>query len=135
MDSQESGFAGQSRRLVAPTPSSAVFPSSEETARHPDWLHAFTILPPPGTAAATNLWWQACRVRHNSSFAASTAASTALSLIFGGEFVCGHALLASRRINYEAADFAVGGGFKCNSNRKLGSEEILLIFRADPEFR
>src|SRR5205085_8937 len=46
-----------------------------------------------------------------------------------------HALLASRRINYEAADFAVGGGFKCNSNRKLGSEEILLIFRADPEFR
>ena len=46
MDSQESGFAGQSRRLVAPTPSSAAFPSSEETASHPDWLRAFTILHP-----------------------------------------------------------------------------------------
>jgi len=45
MYSQESYFVGQLRSLVAPTQSSAAFPSSEETANHPDWLHAFTILP------------------------------------------------------------------------------------------
>jgi hypothetical protein len=44
-DSQEFGFVGQLRSLVAPTPCSAAFPSSEETASHPDWLHGFTILP------------------------------------------------------------------------------------------
>jgi hypothetical protein len=43
MDSQKSYFAGQLGSLVAPTPSSAAFPSSEETASHPDWLRAFTI--------------------------------------------------------------------------------------------
>ena len=36
MDPQESYFVGQLRSLVAPTPSSAAFPSSEETARHPE---------------------------------------------------------------------------------------------------
>ena len=45
MDSQKSYFVGQLRSLVAPTPSSAAFPSSEETAGHPDWLRAFTIFP------------------------------------------------------------------------------------------
>ena len=45
MDSQESGFVGQSRSLVAPTPFSAGFPSSEKTANHPDWLRAFRIFP------------------------------------------------------------------------------------------
>jgi len=45
MDSQKSYFVGQLRSLVAPTPSSAAFPSSEQTASHPDWLHPFTILP------------------------------------------------------------------------------------------
>jgi len=45
MDSQKSYFVGQLRSLVAPTPSSAAFPSSEETAGHPDWLRPFTILP------------------------------------------------------------------------------------------
>ena len=45
MGSQKSYFVGQLRSLVAPTLSSAAFPSSEETAIHPDWLHPFTILP------------------------------------------------------------------------------------------
>jgi hypothetical protein len=45
MDPQESYFVGQLRSLVAPTPFSAAFPLSEETAGHPDWLRAFTILP------------------------------------------------------------------------------------------
>jgi len=45
MDPQESYFVGQLWSLVAPTPSSAAFPSSEETDGHPDWLRAFTILP------------------------------------------------------------------------------------------
>jgi hypothetical protein len=45
MDSQKSYFVGQLRSLVAPTPFSAAFPSSEETASHPDWLRAFTIFP------------------------------------------------------------------------------------------
>ncbi len=45
MDSQKSYFVGQLGRLVAPTPSSAAFPSSEETASHPDWLRTFKILP------------------------------------------------------------------------------------------
>ena len=45
MDPQKSYFVGQLRSLVAPTPSSAAFPSSEETASHPDWLRAFTIFP------------------------------------------------------------------------------------------
>jgi hypothetical protein len=45
MDPPESCFVGQLRSLVAPTPSSAAFPSSEETASHPDWLRTFTILP------------------------------------------------------------------------------------------
>src|SRR5438477_6183135 len=45
MDSQKSYFVGQLRRLVAPTPSFGAFPSSEETASHPDWLRAFTIFP------------------------------------------------------------------------------------------
>ena len=44
MDSQESYFVGQLRSLLAPSRSSAAFPSSEETAGHPDWLRAFTIL-------------------------------------------------------------------------------------------
>jgi len=43
MDPQESYFVGQLRSLVAPTPSSAAVPSSEETASHPDWLRTFTI--------------------------------------------------------------------------------------------
>ena len=43
MDSQKSYFVGRLRSLVAPTPSSAAFPLSEETVSHPDWLHAFTI--------------------------------------------------------------------------------------------
>jgi len=43
MDSQKSYFVGQLRSLVAPTLSSAAFPSSEETASHPDWLRTFTI--------------------------------------------------------------------------------------------
>jgi len=45
MDSQKSYFVGQLRSLVAPTRSSAAFPSSEETASHPDWLRTFTIFP------------------------------------------------------------------------------------------
>ena len=45
MDSQKSYFVGQLRSLVTPTLSSAAFPSSEETAGHPDWLRTFTILP------------------------------------------------------------------------------------------
>ena len=45
MSSQKSYFLGQLRRLVSPTPSSAAFPSSEETASRPDWLRAFTIFP------------------------------------------------------------------------------------------
>jgi hypothetical protein len=45
MDSQKSYFVGQLRSLVAPTLSSAAFPSSEETDGHPDWLRAFTIFP------------------------------------------------------------------------------------------
>ena len=40
MDSQKSYFVGQLRSLVAPTPFSAAFPLSEETAGHPDWLRA-----------------------------------------------------------------------------------------------
>jgi len=42
MDSQNP--YGQFRSLAAPTPFSAAFPSSEETASHPDWLRGFTIL-------------------------------------------------------------------------------------------
>jgi hypothetical protein len=45
VDSQNSYFVGQLRSLVAPTPSSAALPSSEETASHPDWLRTFTIFP------------------------------------------------------------------------------------------
>ena len=45
MGSQKSYFVGQLRSLVAPTPSSAAFPSSEETANHPGWLRTFTIFP------------------------------------------------------------------------------------------
>ena len=41
MDSQKSYFVGQLRSLVAPTPSSAAFPSAEETASHPHWLRTF----------------------------------------------------------------------------------------------
>jgi len=44
MDSQKSYFVGRLRSLVAPTPSSAAFPLSEETVSHPDWLRTFTIL-------------------------------------------------------------------------------------------
>jgi hypothetical protein len=44
MGSQKSYFLAQLRSLVAPTPSSAAFSSSEETASHPDWLRTFTIL-------------------------------------------------------------------------------------------
>jgi hypothetical protein len=44
MGSQKSYFLAQLRSLAAPTPSSAAFPSSEETASHPDWLRTFTIL-------------------------------------------------------------------------------------------
>ena len=73
--------------------------------------------------------------RGHANFAADTAASTAPLLIFGGEFVCWHAFLASRRIDCQAADFAVGTGLKCDSDRKLGGEKIPLTFRTDPEFR
>jgi hypothetical protein len=57
MDPQESYFVGQLRSLVAPTPSSAAFPSSEETASHPDWLHAFTILTNIATGPTSVLVW------------------------------------------------------------------------------
>jgi len=81
MDSQQSYFVGQLRSLVAPTPSCAAFPSSEETASHPDWLRAFTIF------------------RFYSPL-----------LFLAGQFVCWHAFLTSRRIDCQAADLAVGAG-------------------------
>ena len=58
-----------------------------------------------------------------------------LLVLFAREFVCWHAFLASRRIDCQAGDFAVGAGLKCDSDRKLGGEKIPLTFRADPEFR
>ena len=59
----------------------------------------------------------------------------ALLLLVRSEFVCWHAFLTSRRIDCQAADFAVGTGLKCDSKWKLGGEEIPLTFRTDPEFR
>jgi hypothetical protein len=71
----------------------------------------------------------------HANFAADTAASTAPLPSFGGEFGCWHAFLASRRIDCQAADFAVGTGLKCDSKRKLGGKEIAPTFWTDPEFR
>ena len=59
----------------------------------------------------------------------------ALLLLVHSEFVCWHAFLASRRIDCQAADFAIGAGLKCDLKGKLGGEEIPLTFRTDPEFR
>ena len=68
---------------------------------------------PAGTAAATtNGRRGACHF--DSSVASGTAACTTLSPIFGGEFVCGHAFLASRRADCQTAGFAVGVGLKCD---------------------
>src|SRR5437868_13324622 len=59
----------------------------------------------------------------------------ALLLLVRSEFVCWHAFLASRRIDCQAADFAIGAGLKGDSKGKLGGEEISLPFRTDPELR
>ena len=59
----------------------------------------------------------------------------ALLLLVHSEFVCWHAFLASRRIDCQVADFAIGAGLKCDSKGKLGGEEISLTFRTDPELR
>jgi hypothetical protein len=127
MDSQKSYFVGQLRSLVAPTPSSAAFPLSEETASHPDWLHAFTILrlndvgltPEQHRRRLRNGLREfngaipAATDKGDLSLPPATAAATTRSVtqilrptrpplqpvaILGGEFVCWHAFLASWRI-------------------------------------
>ena len=72
---------------------------------------------------------------HASPHLSGAVPDPALLLLVRSEFVCWHAFLASRRIDCQAADFAIGAGLKCDSKGKLGGEEIPLTFRTDPEFR
>jgi hypothetical protein len=69
------------------------------------------------------------------SSATQAAYDAALLLLFGSEFVCGHGLLAAWRINQQPGHEIFIVDLKYNSKGKLGGEEILLIFRTDPEFR